>query len=196
MGRFGLVGCIVRRQSPANVEDGDARGRFCQGAFHLSGEVQEDAHPLGGLRDVEALFWCLWWWWLCRSHVKTGLTQTYNPCLPTHLRADVDVEAAEPRVATEAGDDLLPVGPNQVDAELGREGADAQLGDAPGPDQGVDAQADGGFWMWVWEWGGAKGREERGDAVQLLEGVGVEVDAVAWVGGVCLLVGFDSGWFW
>lgn len=119
---------------------------------------------------------------------------TYVPAFlayRTNLRTDVDVQAAEPRVATEAADDLLPVGPDQVDAELGRQGADAQLGDTPGADQGVDAQADGGFGVRVR--GGAEGREEGGDAVQLLEGVGVEVDAVAWVDAVGLLVGFDWG---
>lgn len=91
-----------------------------------------------------------------------------------YLRPDVDVEAAEPRVAAEAVHHLLPVAPHQVDAELGGQGADAQLRDAPRADQRVDAEADGGDWAMA----GLEAGEDGGDAVQFFQGVGVHVDAV------------------
>lgn len=97
---------------------------------------------------------------------------------PPYLRPDVDVEAAEPGIALEALDHFLPMPPHQIDAELGGQRADAQLRDAPGADQRVDAQPDRGFWAAL-----VVG-EEGGDAVELLEGVGVEVDAVRC--GVCV----------
>ena len=114
----------------------------------------------------------MWWVRGRRDRRWRVYTHTWKRA---YLRPDVDVETTQPRVAPEAREDLLFVAPDQIDAELGGERADAQLRDAPRADERVDAQADGGLGGV-----GGQGGEEGGDAVELLEGVGVEVDAVRW----------------